>query len=217
MIQLPELPGGPLFYLAVALIVMLSSIPVLAAIVAVEPVVIAVALLASPHHPLSALVLVMIAGAIAGDSLSYALGRRYGPKLFSARIIRRSRRKLVGTHRRVRDQRMLNSMLTQRWVPPARGVVPTLLGANRRHFPSFLACSALASSVWALALVVGTHVGGPHLIFTVATVMLAWQAFGLIRRLIRRLSARRQTAPPTHSRPDETHAVTHEAPIDRAG
>ncbi|WP_167099046.1 DedA family protein [Mycobacterium sp. DL592] len=186
--HLPQLPSGPLFYLILLAVVVGSSVPVVSVVVAAEPVLMAVLLLpADGHLSIPAMLAVTVGGAVLGDVLAYLLGRNLGPKLLGNKFVRRSRKHVHGAHRRVQRRGVLGALVAQRWVPPARGFVPALLGTARHPFGPFVISSAVAATLWAVVVIVGIHLGGPTLVVAIPAVMTAVMAIQLARRFVARI------------------------------
>lgn len=191
--HLPALPTGPLLYLIVIVVVIVSSVPILGMVVAAEPILMAVVVLTGANHvALGTLVLLAIGSAAAGDALAYGLGRWFAPKLLGFRIVRRSRRRIIGAQQVVARRGMMGALVIQRWIVPSRGFVPLLLGAAKQPFGAFLTCSTIAAAVWAVVFIVGSYAGGPKLIFAIATVILALTVVRFAARLIARTVGNRR-------------------------
>jgi membrane protein DedA with SNARE-associated domain len=109
-----------------------------------------------------------------------------GPMLFVvlAVIIIGSRKHFLGAHRKVQSRGALGAMVIQRWVPPARGFVPAMLGTVRQPFGRFLGYSVIASAVWAVVFILGAHFGGRTLILAIPTVATIVIAIQVTRRLV---------------------------------
>ncbi|MEY2452845.1 MAG: rane-associated protein [Acidimicrobiaceae bacterium] len=79
-----------------------------------------------------------IAGAIAGDSIGYELGRHFGPRLRRSALGRR-----VGEQRWARAERYLQTrggraIFLGRWIAVVRAIVPALAGQARMPYGRFL-------------------------------------------------------------------------------
>jgi membrane protein DedA with SNARE-associated domain len=191
--HLPQLPNGALLYLILAAIVIGSSIPVVALVIAAEPFLMAVVILAGDGHPsISALLAVTVGGAVLGDVLGYVLGWALGPKLSGSRFVRRSRKQVYGAQRHVRRRGVLGALVMQRWVPPTRGLVPALLGTVRHPFGQFVIRSTAAATLWAVVIVIGTHVAGPALVLAVPAVLVIPVVIRVVQGLVSRLRDRRR-------------------------
>ena len=185
--KLPTLPDGPLLYVVLVALIIASSVPVLAIVVAPEPVMMAVVVLAAHGNPpIGALLAVAVVGAVAGDALSYGLGRWFGPSLLNVKVVRRSRKRITGAQRDVHRRGMFGALVVQRWVPPARGFAPVLLGAGRQPFRLFVVFSALSGVLWALILVLGTHLAGPTLVLVIPTAILVLTVLRAAQKLLAR-------------------------------
>ncbi|MEV1331823.1 DedA family protein [Micromonospora costi] len=119
------------------------------AIPAEAAVITAAVLSADGGHPNLAGVIVAAAlGALAGDHISYAIGRGGGSRRL-ARLPERSRRR-AGSEwaRRAVDRRGGLILTTARYVPGGRTAVTLTMGAIRYPRRSFLLFDAIATTTW---------------------------------------------------------------------
>jgi membrane protein DedA with SNARE-associated domain/membrane-associated phospholipid phosphatase len=98
--------------------------------------------------------------AVAGDSLSYWIGRLAGPRLERTRL-----GKKIGDERWQRARRYVNekggrAVFFGRFVGVLRALVPALAGSARLPFRKFLPYSAAGAVMWVTALVVLGSVAG---------------------------------------------------------
>jgi membrane-associated protein len=99
-------------------------------------------------------------GAVAGDSVGWLIGRRYG-----VRVITHWRpfRRLMPSVERARsyfERRGGTAVFAARWVGALRGVVPLVAGTAEMRYLRFLAWDAPAAILWTTAVVLlGYHVG----------------------------------------------------------
>lgn len=189
--------GGPVLYAVVAVIILFSSLPMVALVVAAEPFVLLAAMLVA-HDRLSVGILLAVAAAssVVGDVLSYWLGRRFGPHLLKAQVVRKRRKRIVAAHRIVHRHGML-SVIVQRWMAPGRGFVPAAIGAAREPLALFVVYAAAAAVLWATVMVLGAYFGGGILMTALPialTVVLIVQA---VYRLVTRRRNRRNSAATT--------------------
>lgn len=103
---------------------------------------------------------VAAAGAIAGDSLGYEIGRRFGPALQRSRLGRK-----VGAERWARAEAYLEAkggraIFAGRFVGVLRALVPAVAGATRMPYRQFLAWNALGAVIWAPGTVLVGYVAG---------------------------------------------------------
>jgi membrane protein DedA with SNARE-associated domain len=193
--HLPPLPTGPALYLVVIVVVICSSIPLVGMVVAAEPILMAVVVLTGANYvTLGTLAVSAVAAAAAGDALAYALGRWFAPKLLRFKAVRRSRRHIISAQQIVARRGMLGALVIQRWIVPTRGFVPLLLGVARQPFGPFLACSIGSAAVWAVVFIVGSHLGGPKLIMSIATVVLVLTLARFAGRFVVRIRKSRSQA-----------------------
>jgi membrane protein DedA with SNARE-associated domain len=109
--------------------------------------------------PLPAALAVGIAGALAGDSAGYWIGRRWGPRLLASRLGRR-----VGPARLHRVESVLLrggwALLIGRCTAGVRVVLPGLAGMLGLRYRTFALWTGVAATVWAVAHVLLGYVAG---------------------------------------------------------
>jgi membrane protein DedA with SNARE-associated domain len=110
--------------------------------------------------PLGAALAVGVAGALAGDSAGYWIGRRWGPRLLTSRLGRR-----VGPARLHRVDALLLrgggwALVVGRCTAGARVVLPGLAGMLGLRYRTFALWTGAAASVWAVAHVLLGYLAG---------------------------------------------------------
>ena len=126
--------------------------------------------------PLWTAVLVAAAGGLAGDSLSFWIGRRYGEALFEQPWLHR-RRALLTHARGFFERHGGKGVLIGRFLGPLRAVLPTVAGTAGMRWSLFLAADATASTAWALAFIL------PGVVFG-ASIGLAAEVAGRLALLL---------------------------------
>lgn len=120
------------------------------------------ALVALDTVPLWPTVLVAALGALAGDGLSFALGRRYGERLFqSPRLERYS--DLIGGGRAFFARHGGKGVMLARFLGPVRSITPALAGASHMSVWLFLLADFIAALIWALVYLIPGVVFGASL------------------------------------------------------
>ena len=116
-----------------------------------EGVVVALAAVAvagdGPH--LALLALAAAAGAFLGDTLTFVVGRRFGPQRL-ARVTRPGVRRLLERASGTLDRRGALVVLTARYVPLGRVAVNLTAGATGFAPRRFVGLAALAAATWAV-------------------------------------------------------------------
>jgi membrane protein DedA with SNARE-associated domain len=97
-------------------------------------------------------VLVAALGAIAGDSLSFWLGRHYGERLFMTAPLRRYP-EMVQNGRRFFTRYGALSVAMARFLGPVRAVVPALAGAAGVRVSTFIAADVSSAIGWAFTFI----------------------------------------------------------------
>ncbi|MBT2498473.1 DedA family protein [Agromyces sp. ISL-38] len=100
-----------------------------------------------------ALTVTVILGALAGESIGFALGRWFGPHILHSRLGRR-----IGEHNWHRAQRYLDrrggpAVFISRFLPVLHSLVPLTVGMSTMRYRRFLSWTVPACVVWAFAYV----------------------------------------------------------------
>lgn len=136
------------------LVAMLDALFILGAFVPAAIVLFAVgAVVALGSLELWPTVLIAAAGALAGDALSFALGRRYGETLFQSRLLRRYPEFVAGG-RDFFARHGGKGVFLARFLGPVRSITPALAGASNMPVWWFLVVDFPASVLWALVYLV---------------------------------------------------------------
>ena len=117
-------------------------------------------LAAQDRIPLAVALVVGTAGALAGDSAGYWIGRRWGPRLVTSGLGRR-----VGPARLRRVEALLRrgggwALLVGRCTAGVRVVLPGLAGMLGLRYRTFACWTGLAATIWAVAHVVLGYAAG---------------------------------------------------------
>ncbi|NUR05375.1 MAG: DedA family protein [Nocardioidaceae bacterium] len=108
---------------------------------------------------LALLAAVVVACAIAGDSVGYEVGRRFGPRMLGWRLFRRHRGR-VANARAFLDGRGGSAVLVGRFTAFLRAVTPGLAGLSGMRYRRFLAWNALGGLLWGVGCVVAGYLAG---------------------------------------------------------
>jgi len=127
------------------------------------------------------LLLVVIGGSLAGESVGYALGAWFGDRLKVSRLGRR-----IGEHQWERAERWLQrrggvAIFVSRFLPVLHALVPVTVGAGDLPYRRFLAWTAPACTLWALIYVsVGTAAGTSYRMLSGTLHFASWLLLGVI-------------------------------------
>jgi membrane-associated protein len=143
----------------------------------------------------------VIVGSLAGESVGFALGRWFGHRIRRSKLGRR-----LGEGNWVRAERYLErrggvAVFASRFLPVLHALVPLTVGMTQWRYRRFIAWTAPACIVWALAYVtVGTLAAGGYRDLTAqlhwagylfgGVVIVFFVAVLLIRRAVERREAR---------------------------
>ena len=109
---------------------------------------------------LTVLLVLAVAGAITGDAVGYAVGRRYGSTLQATKLGR-----LVGEERWTITETFLQkrggtAVFFGRWTALLRAMVPGAAGMARLPYKTFFFYNAMGGTLWAVACVLGGYLAG---------------------------------------------------------
>ncbi|WP_213456911.1 DedA family protein [Rhizomonospora bruguierae] len=151
---------GSVVYLLVGLLVFAEDALFVGFVIPGETAAILGGVAASSHHvALSLMCLVVVVAAIAGDSVGYEVGARYGTRLLATPPMRR-RRERVEAARGFLARRGGPAVFLSRFVAFLRAVMPFLSGTVHMHYPRFLAYNAAGGIVWGVGNVVLGYLAG---------------------------------------------------------
>lgn len=108
-----------------------------------------------------ALVLAVIAGALVGESIGFALGRFFGPRIRMSRLGR-----WLGERNWVRAETFLArrggvAVFVSRFLPVLHSLIPLTVGMSPMRYRTFIAWTLPATTIWTLAYVsVGAFAAG---------------------------------------------------------
>jgi membrane-associated protein len=111
------------------------------------------------HAPLWAVLVVVGAAAVLGDSVGYEVGRTFGPRLLRMRALDRRRARLDDA-RALLARRGGSAVFLGRWVAFFRAVMPALAGTARMPYPRFLAFNAAGGILWGTVVVLVGYAAG---------------------------------------------------------
>jgi membrane protein DedA with SNARE-associated domain len=118
--------------------------------------------LAGRHQvALGTLLTVAIGAAIAGDSVGYFVGARFGPRLRRTWPGRRIRAEHWARAERMVRHRGAWAVVLGRWVGVLRALVPTAAGMVRMPYRTFVAANAAGGAAWAGGIVLAGYAAGP--------------------------------------------------------
>ncbi|MFD9124263.1 DedA family protein [Kitasatospora sp. NPDC059571] len=139
--------SGPVIYTVIAVLVFCEDAAFIGFLLPGETAVEFGGLLA--HHgriSLWLLCTVVVAAAIAGDSVGYEIGRRFGPGILNLRPLRRHRARVERAERLVR-RRGPAAVFLGRFIAFFRAVMPALAGISRMPYRRFLLSNAVGGLI----------------------------------------------------------------------
>lgn len=180
------------------LLASVETLPVVGALVPGTATIVAIAaLVPSGAIPFAPLVTAVALGAMVGDSVSYAIGRRFGPALLTSWPLNRHPALVAKAELGVAKHGG-KTLLVSRFTPGVRAIVPPLAGALGMKTSRFLPIIIAAGLIWAFAHVgLGIAIGaglellgavaGRLALFVLVAGLLIWLSARLALALGRRL------------------------------
>src|SRR5262245_17175129 len=115
---------------------------------------------ASRHHVnLAAMIAVVVAAAILGDSVGFEIGRRYGARILTLPVFARHQRRLTDAQRLL-ARRGGGAVFLGRFVAFFRALMPALAGIAHMPYRRFLLYNAAGALVWGTGVVVLGYLAG---------------------------------------------------------
>ena len=158
--EIHQLPGA-LVYGLVAALVFGETALFIGFILPGETAVLVAGVVASQDH-VNVVAVLVVAAAIAGECVGYAIGHRYGESLMKLRVLRRRRpaleRALEGLRRRGPIYVFIG-----RFTAFMRAVIPALAGMSRMNYRRFFIANAAGAVLWGVAFTLLGYFAGTAL------------------------------------------------------
>lgn len=108
-----------------------------------------------------ALAVAVILGALAGESIGFALGRFFGPRIRASRLGRRIGERWWIRAENYLDQRGGIAVFVSRFLPVLHSLIPITVGMSTMSYRRFMSWTVPACTIWSLAYVsVGAFAAG---------------------------------------------------------
>jgi membrane-associated protein len=109
----------------------------------------------------AALLAAVVAGALSGESIGFALGHYFGPKIRRSKLGQRIGRPTWERADRYLERRGGIAVFVSRFLPVFHSLVPITVGMSTMRYRRFIAWTAPASVIWAVIYIsVGTFAAG---------------------------------------------------------
>ncbi len=138
---------------------------------------------------LSVLLVLAVVGAIAGDAVGYAIGRRFGAGLQASWLGQKVGDARWRTTEEFLQRRGGPAVFFGRWTAVLRAMVPSAAGMAKVPYRTFALWNALGGTIWAVACVLGGYLVGDVIGrfvsgfgYVIATVVILAAAVHFVRR-----------------------------------
>lgn len=98
-----------------------------------------------------ALAVAVLLGALIGESLGFALGKYFGPKIRASRLGRHIGEDAWGRAENFLDRRGGIAVFVSRFLPVLHSLVPVTVGMSTMRYRKFMAWTVPASLIWSIA------------------------------------------------------------------
>ncbi len=160
--EIHRLPGG-LVYGLVTLLVFGEAALFIGFILPGETAVLVAGVVASQDHVnVGVVAILVVAAAITGDSVGYAIGRRWGESLMKLPVLRKRRGALERALEGLR-QRGPIYVFIGRFTAFLRAVMPGLAGMSRMNYRRFFIANALGGTIWGITFTLLGYFAGSAL------------------------------------------------------
>lgn len=109
-------------------------------------------LAAEGHLDIFLLLIVLAGAAIIGDSTGYAIGNKFGPKIFSKDQSMLFNKQHLARAEQFFDKHGPKTIIIARFVPIIRTFVPTLAGVGKMTYVKFLSYNIIGGLLWVLSI-----------------------------------------------------------------
>ena len=161
-----------------------------------------------------ALVVAVLLGAIAGESIGFALGRYFGPRIRASRLGAR-----IGEHNWVRAENYLRkrggiAVFVSRFLPVLHSLIPLTVGMSTMPYRRFMKWTIPACIIWSLAYIsVGALAAGSYrelsdrlhyagYVFVGIFVVFALLVL-VVKKVLAKVEARHMEHPAEHGRVED--------------
>ncbi|ROR81605.1 membrane protein DedA, SNARE-associated domain [Plantibacter flavus] len=160
------------------------------------------------------MILVVITGALIGESVGFALGRWFGPRIRASRLGRRIGERHWARAERYLDRRGGIAVFISRFLPVLHSLIPLTVGMSTMSYRRFISWTVPACVIWSSAYVsVGALAAGSYrelsdrlhwagYVFVGIIVVFAVVVL-VVKRLLQRSEERHMLAQEDATRPDD--------------
>lgn len=158
--------------------------------------------------PFWVMALGVFAAAVAGDQLGYALGRRYGPRVFSRPDSRLFRRENAERATAFLERRGAVAVIAGRFIPVVRTFVPVAAGVGRMRWRTFTSLNLVGALAWGVGILTAGHLFG-GIPFVAAHIELITIAIAGVSVVPAALEVLRRGRDDGSASPDDEQLPTH--------
>ncbi len=106
------------------------------------------------------LIIILLGGAIIGNSVGYSIGRRFGPRVFSKDESLLFSKKHVKRAEEFFEKYGIMTLIIARFVPIIRTFVPVVAGVGKMNYVKFLIYNIIGAVLWIVSItVLGYYLG----------------------------------------------------------
>jgi membrane-associated protein len=151
-------------YLVVFFVAMAESGLVVGLFLPGDTMLIAAGVLASQgYFNLPAMIMAAFLGAVIGDSIAYALGRRFGTRIFKRERPLFFNRAQIERSEKFYQRHGGKTIIIARFLPIVRAVAPILAGVGKMRYGTFISYNLIGGLLWTTSLELAGYLAGSRL------------------------------------------------------
>jgi membrane-associated protein len=97
-------------------------------------------------------IFIMLAGAMIGDLAGYAIGKKFGPKLFTKEDSLVFKKSNIEKAQKFFEKYGAKTIIIARFVPVVRSFAPTIAGAASMNYYKFLTFNVIGAALWVFSI-----------------------------------------------------------------
>lgn len=107
-------------------------------------------------------IITVVAAAIIGDQVGYAIGRKLGPRLFTRQDSKLLKPEYIEKTQAFMDRHGAKTIVLARFVPIVRAFVAVVAGAGRMHYRTYVTYNILGGVLWGFGVTILGFFLGSH-------------------------------------------------------
>ncbi len=140
------------------------------------------------HFSIVLLLIIIFVAAVAGDSAGYALGAKFGPKVFERKNAQSFKKSHLDSAKAYYSHYGPITIVMARFMPIVRAIVPLLAGVGKMQYSTFVTYNVLGGALWTLSVtLLGYFLGNsvPHIERYIVPIIIGIVVLSFIPAIVR--------------------------------